>query len=59
MRPVLRVSRTERFVTWLICGPIGHLTAGVLFFVELLARYWWSRARGRVINAWDRPAEQT
>jgi hypothetical protein len=56
---VLRVSRTERFVTWLIIGPIGHLAAGVLFFVELLVRYWWSRARGRVINAWDRPAESS
>jgi hypothetical protein len=55
---LLRVSRTERFVTWLIIGPIGHLAAGLLFFVELLARHWWAKARGRAINASDRPAEQ-
>ena len=46
----------ERLETWLVTGPVGHLLGGVLDWTELLARYWWSRARGRPIHAWDREA---
>jgi hypothetical protein len=51
------VRSVERLETWLICGPLGHLAAGVVTWVELLARYWWAKARGRPIHPWDRPPE--
>lgn len=47
----------ERLVTWLVCGPLGHLAAGVLDWAELLARYGWARARGHELQPWDRPAD--
>jgi hypothetical protein len=50
---VQRLTR-ERFATWLITGPVGHLVGGVMDWGELLGRYWWSRARGRPVHAWDR-----
>ena len=31
---------------WLITGPVGHLYAGVVDWVGLLARLAWARARG-------------
>jgi hypothetical protein len=31
---------------WLLTGPIGHLTAGVADWAELLARWWFSRRDG-------------
>jgi len=46
----------ERFATWLVTGPVGHLVGGVMDWGELLGRYWWARARGRPIHAWDREA---
>jgi hypothetical protein len=39
----------ERFAGWLIFGPVGHLAGGVADWLELLARYWWARARGREV----------
>ena len=50
-----RLAR-ERFATWLITGPVGHLVGGVMDWAELLGRYWWARARGRPVHAWDREA---
>jgi hypothetical protein len=32
-------------LAWLYTGPLGHLAAGVLDWVELLLRYWIARAR--------------
>jgi len=32
----------------------GLSAGGVLDWTEMLARYWWARARGRPIHAWDR-----
>jgi hypothetical protein len=55
-RSRLQLRPAERLAAWLICGPLGHLVAGTLFFGELLARHWWAKARGRTIHAWDRPA---
>ena len=28
-----------RFATWLVCGPLGHLAAGVTDWVVLLIRW--------------------
>lgn len=36
-----------RLLAWLLCGPVGHLAAGVVDWAELYAKYLWSRARGR------------
>jgi hypothetical protein len=47
----------ERLLTWLVCGPIGHLVAGVLDWAELLGRYVWARARRRGVDPWARPPE--
>jgi hypothetical protein len=32
---------------WLYTGPLGHLAAGVCDWIELLARWGWSRIRER------------
>jgi len=37
----------NRLATRFYTGAAGHLVAGVLDWVELLARYGWARARGR------------
>ncbi|MBA2514692.1 MAG: hypothetical protein H0V26_10270 [Solirubrobacterales bacterium] len=37
----------RRLAAWLICGPLGHLAAGVVDWLALLARYGWARVRGR------------
>jgi hypothetical protein len=34
-----------RFAAWLVTGPLGHLWAGVADWVELLARWLWSKLR--------------
>jgi hypothetical protein len=34
-------------LAWLYTGPLGHLTAGIADWLELLARFAWSRIRGR------------
>jgi hypothetical protein len=34
-------------VSWLVCGPVGHLLAGVADWAELLARYGAGRLRRR------------
>jgi hypothetical protein len=44
----------ERLATWLVTGPLGHLAGGTMDWTEMLVRYWWSKARGRPIHAWDR-----
>jgi len=36
----------QRLATWFFTGPLGHLVGGVMDWAELLARYWWARARG-------------
>jgi len=53
---IASASLRERFATWLVTGPLGHLAGGVLDWAELLGRYWWARARGRPIHPWDREA---
>jgi hypothetical protein len=40
------VRPVERLATWLVTGPVGHLVGGTMDWAELLARYWWARARG-------------
>jgi len=34
-----------RLAAWLVTGPLGHLAAGVLDWLELLARWAVGRAR--------------
>jgi hypothetical protein len=36
-----------RLAAWLVTGPLGHLAAGIADWAELLARWLWSRGRGR------------
>jgi hypothetical protein len=44
----------RRLAAWLATGPLGHLAAGVADWVELLARWGWSKRRRR-----DRPLIDT
>ena len=37
-----------RFATWLVCGPLGHLVAGVIDWAVLLVR--WRQAKRRAIK---------
>lgn len=37
----------RRLAAWLVCGPLGHLAAGVADWVGLAARYAWARTRRR------------
>jgi len=41
-----------RFATWLVCGPLGHLAAGVTDWVVLLVRWQLAerQARRRAIS---------
>jgi hypothetical protein len=39
------MRRGPLYKAWLYTGPLGHLVAGVMDWVELLVRYWWSRVR--------------
>jgi hypothetical protein len=41
------MPRRRSLLAWLYTGPIGHLVAGVTDWVELLARWAWSRASRR------------
>jgi hypothetical protein len=41
----LRRSPIERFVAWVLTGPLGHFWSAVADVVMVLARYWWARAR--------------
>jgi hypothetical protein len=34
-------------MAWVVTGPIGHLAAGVVDWIELLLRLAWARVRGR------------
>jgi hypothetical protein len=43
--PRLRLRASERALTWLVTGPIGHLVAGVLDWILLLIRLARDRAR--------------
>jgi hypothetical protein len=45
---ILRGLVRSRFAAWWVTGPLGHLVAGVADWCELLARYAWARARGRL-----------
>ncbi|MGI8558645.1 MAG: hypothetical protein ACR2ND_10095 [Solirubrobacteraceae bacterium] len=40
----------ERLLTWVICGPLGHLLAGLADWLVLLARFGWAKARGRKLG---------
>ena len=46
MRPP-RPARPDRLLAWLVCGPAGHLAAGVADWAELYGKYLWARARGK------------
>jgi hypothetical protein len=35
----------SRVAVWLVCGPLGHLAAGVVDWVELLVRWQLARLR--------------
>jgi hypothetical protein len=35
----------SRLAAWLVTGPLGHAWAGVLDWVELVARSAWARVR--------------
>jgi hypothetical protein len=35
----------SRLAAWLVTGPLGHLYAGVVDWIALLARWLWSRRR--------------
>jgi hypothetical protein len=37
----------RRLQAWLVCGPVGHLVAGVVDWLELLVRWQWERVRRR------------
>jgi hypothetical protein len=37
-----------RLAFWLVAGPVGHLVAGVLDWVELLARHLWASGRAKL-----------
>jgi hypothetical protein len=41
------MPRRRALLAWLYTGPIGHLVAGACDWLELLARWAWSRARKR------------
>jgi hypothetical protein len=50
----LRQRPAERALTWLVTGPVGHLVAGVLDWIELLIRLLVDRVRatGRRPHEW-------
>jgi hypothetical protein len=52
----MSLSALDRLRAWLLTGPIGHLVAGVADWVELLARWQFSRMRARVTRARARRA---
>ena len=37
----------DRALTWFVCGPLGHLVAGVLDWLEMLVRWQLHRVRSR------------
>ncbi len=37
----------ERFVTWILTGPVGHAACGAADWAELMGGYLLARARGR------------
>ena len=47
MPPPPRLSPAARAAGWLVCGPLGHLAAGVADWLALLAALAWQRVRGR------------
>ena len=42
-------ARAAAVAAWLYTGPVGYLYGGLADWLELMARYWWARARGRPI----------
>ena len=36
-----------RAAAWVVTGPVGHLVAGLIDWLTLVARWAWARARGR------------
>jgi hypothetical protein len=38
-------------LAWLYTGPLGHLTAGVADWLELLVRYFWGRGRRHLTDS--------
>jgi hypothetical protein len=45
-----RLRPHERALAWLITGPVGHLVAGVIDLLAMIARLLWARARGRELG---------
>lgn len=43
------LTRPERVAARLLTGPVGHLVAGVVDWLVLLARIAWARVRGRAM----------
>ena len=37
----------DRFLAWLLCGPLGHLAAGAVDVTAIWARYLRDRLAGR------------
>jgi hypothetical protein len=41
------MSRRARLATWLVCGPLGHLAAGIADWAVLLVRWRLAEAQAR------------
>jgi hypothetical protein len=41
------MSRRARLATWLVCGPLGHLAAGVVDWAVLLVRWRLAEAQAK------------
>lgn len=44
----MRLTARDRALTWLVTGPLGHLAAGVVDWIELMSRWQFGRLRGRL-----------
>jgi hypothetical protein len=42
---------TSRLAAWLVCGPLGHLAAGVADWVELFVRWRLAQRSSRRISS--------
>jgi hypothetical protein len=47
----VRARLADRIAFWLIAGPLGHLVAGVMDWLELLGRHLWAATRARLRRA--------
>jgi hypothetical protein len=44
----VRRRPADRIAFWLLSGPLGHLVAGVMDWLELLGRHLWATGRTRL-----------